>query len=76
MNKANEIIQWVGTANILAMYVLMSYFPQLHPWNIVFGLLGAVCFFTWTLRVNNRPQMIINGVAIVVCTGGLLKYFG
>jgi len=76
MNKTNEIIQWVGTANILAMYVLMSYFPQLHPWNIVFGLLGAVCFFTWTVRVKNRPQMIINGVAIVVCTGGLLKYFG
>ena len=76
MNKANEIIQWIGTANILAMYVVMSYFPQLHPWNIVFGFLGGVCFFVWTVRVKNYPQMVINAVAITLCLGGLLKHFG
>lgn len=76
MNKANEIIQWLGTANILAMYVIMSYFPQLHPWNIVFGLLGGICFFTWTVRVKNYPQMVINAVAVTLCLGGLLKYIG
>jgi len=76
MNKTNETIQWLGTANILAMYVIMSYFPELHPWNIVFGLLGGVCFFVWTVRVNNRPQMLINAVAILVCCGGLFRYFG
>jgi len=72
----DETIQWLGTANILAMYVIMSYFPELHPWNIVFGLLGGVCFFVWTVRVNNRPQMLINAVAIAVCCGGLFRYFG
>jgi hypothetical protein len=76
MTKTNELIQWVGTANILAMYVVMSYFPTLHPWNILFGLVGGLCFFTWTIRVGNRPQMLINAVAIVVCAGGLLKHFG
>jgi hypothetical protein len=76
MNKTNELIQWLGTANILAMYVVMSYFPNLHPWNIVFGLLGGVCFFTWTVRVGNKPQMLINAVAILVCAGGLIKHFG
>ena len=76
MNKTNETIQWLGTANILAMYVIMSYFPTLHPWNIVFGLLGGLCFFIWTVRVNNRPQMLINAVAILVCAGGLFRHFG
>ena len=76
MKNANEIIQWIGTANILVMYVIMSYFPQLHPWNIVFGFLGGVCFFAWTVRVKNYPQMVINAVAITLCLGGLLKHFG
>lgn len=76
MNKANEIIQWLGTANILAMYVVMNYFPQLHPWNIAFGFLGGVCFFAWTVMVKNYPQMVVNAVAVTLCLGGLLKYFG
>jgi len=71
----NELLQWSGTGFILAMYVLMSYFPELHPWNIVFGLLGGLCYFTWTVRVANKPQMLVNAVAIVVCTGGLIKAF-
>ncbi len=75
MNKLNEIIQWAGTGFILAMYVIMSYFPQLHPWNIVFGLLGGVCFFVWTVRVKNYPQMVINAVAVTLCLGGLFKHF-
>ena len=76
MNKTNDIIQWVGTAFILVMYVLMSYFPQLHPWNILMGLLGGIAYFTWTVRVRNYPHMVINAVAITLCLGGLLKHFG
>ena len=76
MKNANELIQWMGTVFVLAMYVIMSYFPQLHPWNIVMGLMGAICFLIWTIRVGNRPQMLINGVAIAVCVGGLYKHFG
>jgi hypothetical protein len=76
MDKINDTIQWVGTAFILVMYVLMSYFPQLHPWNVVFGLLGGISYFIWTLRVKNYPQMVINVVAITLCFGGLLKHFG
>ena len=76
MMKLNDLIQWIGTVNILAMYVVMNYFPNLHPWNIIFGLAGAVCFFTWSTRVQNRPQQLINAVAIAVCVGGLFKHFG
>lgn len=74
--NVNEALQWAGTGFILVMYVLMSYFPQLHPWNIVCGLLGGVCYLTWTVRVANKPQMLVNAVAIVVCAGGLIKTFG
>lgn len=76
MKTLNEQIQWLGTAFILGMYGLMNFFPQLHPWNIVAGLGGAVCFFLWAYRVANRQQMIINGVAIVLCIVGLVNAFG
>ena len=76
MNKVNDIIQWVGTAFILVMYVLMSFFPQLHPWNVVCGLLGGLAYFAWTVRVRNYPQMVVNVVAVTLCLGGLLKHLG
>ena len=76
MKTLNELIQWIGTAFILVMYALMNFFPELHPWNIIMGLGGAICFFTWARRVNNRQQQIINGVAIIVCLMGLARQFG
>jgi hypothetical protein len=74
--KTDELIQWVGTAFILAMYALMNFFPECHPWNIVTGLGGAVCFFAWSYRVANKQQMIINGTAIALCCLGLYKAWG
>ena len=76
MKTANDIIQWAGTVFVLAMYTVMNFFPELAPWNILFGLLGAVCYFAWTVRVRNWPQMLINVVAIALCTGGLIRHFG
>lgn len=76
MNKANEIIQWWGTAFILAMYAVMNIFPQHIVFIQLFGLLGAICFFTWTVRVRNYPQMTINAVAMTLCVTGLLRHFG
>jgi hypothetical protein len=55
------------------MYVLMSFFPHLHPWNIVAGVLGGGCYLAWTIRVANMPQMIVNGVAIAIGLAGLFK---
>jgi len=72
----DELIQWIGTAFILAMYALMNFFPEFHPWNIVMGLGGAICFFTWAYRVANKQQMIINGVAITLCVLGLYRMVG
>lgn len=76
MKTANDIIQWVGTAFILSMYLVMNLFPEHILYIQLFGLLGAICFFTWTVRVKNRPQMLINLVAINLCLLGLLRHFG
>jgi len=73
MNKTNETIQWLGTAFILAMYVISNFFPGYDDLRNSVALLGAACFFAWSYRVANKQQMIINGVAIVLCVVGLLK---
>lgn len=61
---------------LLSMYVLMSFFPHWHPWNIVAGLGGGACFLTWTIRVANRPQMIVNAAAIAIGLAGLYRAWG
>ena len=72
--KVNEIIQWVGTFFILAMYVLMNFFRELGL-DPVCGLLGGLCYAVWSYRVANKPQMLVNIVAITVCVIGLVKSF-
>jgi len=73
--KTNEILQWCGTACFMAMYVLMSFFPELRPWNIVAGLAGGSFYMAWSFRVRNKPQIITNGVGIFVCVCGLVNAF-
>jgi hypothetical protein len=72
----NNVLQWAGTVCLLTMYVLMSFYPTLHPWNIVAGVLGGMLYLAWTLRVRNRPQLIVNAVAITIGLAGLLKAWG
>ena len=72
----NHILQWAGTAALMTMYVIMNFYPELHPWNIVAGLAGGCLYCAWSYRVANKPQMIVNGAGIAVCVGGLFKYFG
>jgi hypothetical protein len=58
------------------MYVLMSFYPHLHPYNIVAGVLGGAFYLTWTIRVANKPQMLVNVVAITIGLAGLYKVWG
>jgi len=55
------------------MYILMSFFPELHPWNIVAVCVGGLLYFTWSFRVQNKPQMIVNAVAIAIGVAGLFR---
>ena len=74
--EIDNALQWAGTVCLLTMYVLMSFFPHLHPWNIVAGVCGGVLYLTWTVRVANKPQMIVNGVAIAIGLAGLYNAWG
>ncbi len=74
--KLNDLLQWTGTVCLLVMYALMSFRPDLHPWNIVAGVLGGVCYLAWTLRVANKPQMLVNAVAITIGAAGLYRAWG
>jgi hypothetical protein len=76
MRNANELIQWIGTTFVLLMYLVMNVFPEHIVFIQAFGLLGAISFFTWTVRVKNYPQMVINVVAMTLCVVGLLRHFG
>lgn len=69
----NHSLQWLGTSALITMYVIMSFFPELHPWNIVAGCLGGLFYFTWSFRTANTPQMIVNAAGVLVCVAGLVR---
>lgn len=74
----NNVLQWVGAMFIIAGHLLNSAGAEVHgdKWNIVAFGLGTVCFFIWTVRVANKPQMLVNVVALVTCTVGLMRVWG
>ena len=73
---ANEALQWVGAVFIIAGHSLNAVGPAVYPWNIVTFFAGTVLFLIWTLRVQNRPQMLVNVVALVIGATGLIRAFG
>ena len=76
-SKINDILQWIGAVFIIIGHVFNAIGPSVYPYNIVAFTLGTVFFLTWTLRVKNKPQMIVNVVAITTCLSGLVNaYFG
>jgi hypothetical protein len=74
--KLNDALQWAGTASLMTMYIIMSFFPDAYPWNLVAGCLGGTCYLIWTIRVANKPQMIVNVMGVTITALGLLKAWG
>ena len=72
----NAVLQWTGTSSLIVMYILMSFYTNLYPFNIVAGLIGGLCYFTWSLRTRNRAQIIVNAAGIIVCIAGLYRAWG
>lgn len=75
MNKnqrINEALQWVGAVFIILGHVLNAVGNQ-DPWNIVAFFLGTIAFLAWTIRVGNRPQGLVNIIAITTCLLGLFR---
>jgi hypothetical protein len=71
--KVNDILQWFGAVFIIAGHVCNAIGPSVYPYNIVAFTLGTIAFMYWTIRVKNRPQLIVNIVAIVTCLMGLVN---
>ena len=76
MNKTNEIIQWAGAVAIVAGHVLNAIGPAAYPYNIAVFALGTVLFMSWAIRVNNRPQLMVNLVSLLIGLVGLYKALG
>lgn len=72
----NEILQWAGAVFIIAGHSLNAVGPAAYPYNILAFFLGTVLFFAWTIRVANKPQMLVNIVALAVTSFGLVRSFG
>ena len=71
----NTVLQWSGTTSLMVMYVIMSFFPELYPWNLVAGCTGGVLYFAWSYRTQNTPQMIVNAAGVLVTILGLVRFF-
>lgn len=70
--RINEGLQWVGAVFIILGHSLNALGNQ-DPWNIVAFFLGTIAFFTWTIRVGNRPQGLVNVIAITTCLLGFFR---
>jgi membrane-bound acyltransferase YfiQ involved in biofilm formation len=72
----NEALQWAGALFIIAGHSLNAMGPAAYPYNILTFFVGTIMFFAWTIRVANKPQMLVNVVAMAIGLVGLVRAFG
>ena len=76
--QINNALQWAGAMFIIAGHLLntlIEFGYKVEGLNIASFAIGTVAFLTWTVRVANRPQMVVNVVAIIVCAIGLVRVY-
>jgi hypothetical protein len=61
---------------IIAGHSLNAMGPSVYPYNILAFFLGTVLFMAWSIRVANKPQLLVNLVALAIGATGLFKAFG
>lgn len=71
----NDILQWIGAPLIIAGHSLNAVGPSVYPWNIVVFFFGTTMFFTWSIRTNNKPQMLVNAISLAIGTTGIVHAF-
>jgi hypothetical protein len=71
--RLNDVLQWTGAVFIITGHICNAIGPSAYPYNIVAFTLGTIAFMSWTIRVKNRPQLIVNIVAIITCLLGLVN---
>ncbi len=73
--QIDDLLQWSGAVAIIAGHVLNAVGPSVYPWNILAFAVGTVLFLAWAIRVTNKPQMLVNVVALVIGLVGLFTAF-
>ena len=74
--EINDILQWAGAVFIIAGHSLNAVGPTAYPYNILAFFLGTILFMAWSLRVANKPQLLVNIVALSIGASGLYRAFG
>ena len=74
--EINEILQWSGAVFIIAGHSLNAVGPEAYPYNILAFFVGTILFMAWSIRVANKPQLLVNIVALAIGLTGLVKAFG
>ena len=74
--EINEILQWTGAVFIIAGHSLNAVGPEAYPYNILAFFVGTILFMAWSIRVANKPQLLVNIVALAIGLTGLVKAFG
>lgn len=74
--NVNEILQWTGAVFIIAGHALNAVGPAAYPWNILAFFVGTIAFLLWSIRVANKPQMLVNIVAISISGFGMFRAIG
>ena len=75
MINTDELLQWVGAVFIIAGHSLNAVGPAAYPFNIMTFFIGTVLFLIWSLRVRNRPQLLVNVIALSIGATGLFRAF-
>ena len=73
--EIDNALQWAGAVAIIAGHVLNSIGPSMYPYNIAVFAVGTVAFLAWAIRVANKPQAVVNVVALTIGLVGLFNAY-
>ena len=71
----DDTLQWTGAIAIIAGHVLNTIGPSMYPYNIAVFAVGTVAFLAWAIRVANKPQAVVNVVALTIGLVGLFNAY-
>jgi hypothetical protein len=73
--QIDDTLQWTGAVAIIAGHVLNAVGPAVYPYNIAVFAVGTVAFLAWAIRVANKPQAVVNVVALAIGLVGLYNAY-
>jgi len=74
--KINDVLQWVGAVFVIGGHSLNAIGPAAYPYNILVFIVGTSLFLIWSIRVANKPQLLVNVIALGIGLTGIFNAFG